>query len=491
MHTPCQRACPAGINIREYIRQITLGDYHRSVQVIKERNPFPTVIGRICPRPCETECRRQFVDEPVAINFLKRFAADFEKESGKRILPYKAPDTGRKLAVIGGGVEGLSAAYFTARLGHEPTVFEATSKLGGLLRSAIAKNRLSDEILDWDIEGILEMGVTVESENTLGKDFTIDSLLEQGFETVLLASGGWDSRLTRGGANIVEQTVPGTFLLLDLIKSDDKIPYRAEFVIVGGEKLALDAAEKIRKDLGVTNITILFRETREYSPVEETEIKAFEEKGGKIIFNVGINRLFGEGDCLTELEYIELDTSEKKIIPAKNLFMASGRFPEMIFTRDSRLAETETPEASEADKTPSGPVLWEGRPPYKQPACSDEIGLFSEGDVLTDYSAAIRAIAAGRRAAASMHQIMYGLPLDLSENVIKPGSVIQNIDHVENVLPNPRQIMPLSSTKELAAGGELEKGFTEEMARAEASRCLQCGLICYERSENVAEKKKQ
>ncbi len=490
--TPCQRACPAGINIREYIRQITLGDYHRSVQVIKERNPFPTVIGRICPRPCETECRRQFADEPVAINFLKRFASDFEKESGKRILPYNAPDTGRKLAVIGGGVEGLSAVYFTARLGHEATVFEATSKMGGLLRSAIAKNRLPDEILDWDIEGILEMGVTAETGKMLGKDFTIDSLLEQGFEAVLLASGGWDSRLTRGGADVVEQAVPGTFLLLDLIKSDEKIPYRAEFVIAGGERLALDAAEKIRKDLGVTNITILFRETREDSPVEDAEIEAFEKKGDKIIFNVGINRLFGEGDCLNELEYVDFDTSAKTVIPAKNLFIASGRFPELVFIRDSRLAETETAESdevSELDKTPAGPVRWEGRPPYKQPACSDEIGLFSEGDVLTDYSAAIRAIAAGRRAAASIHQIMYGLPSDLSENVIKPESFIQNIDHVENVCPNPRQIMPLCNAKELAVCGELEKGFTEEMAQSEASRCLQCGLICYERSENSAEKK--
>ena len=106
--TPCQRTCPAGIDIREYIRQITLGDYHRSVQVIKERNPFPTVIGRICPRPCEDDCRRKYVDEPVAINFLKRFVADYEKTQGERIQPFKAPETGRKIAVIGGGVEGLS-----------------------------------------------------------------------------------------------------------------------------------------------------------------------------------------------------------------------------------------------------------------------------------------------------------------------------------------------------------------------------------------------
>ena len=194
--TPCQRACPAGINIREYIRQAALGDYQKSVQVIKERNPFPTVIGRICPRPCENECRRNYVDESVAINFIKRYVADYERETGKRILPYKAPETDRKIAVIGGGVEGLSTAFFSARLGHSPTVFEATPQMGGLLRSAIARERLPQEILDWDIEGIMEMGVAAETGKSLGKDFTIDALLEQGFDAVFMATGGWDSRLS-------------------------------------------------------------------------------------------------------------------------------------------------------------------------------------------------------------------------------------------------------------------------------------------------------
>ena len=210
--TPCQRACPAGIDICEYIRQIQLKNYARSVQVIKERNPFPTVIGRICPRPCEDVCRRQLLDEPVAINFLKRFVADYEKEKGARILPFKAPDTGRKIAVIGGGVEGLSTAFFSARLGHSPTVFEATQKLGGLLRSAIATNRLPQEVLDWDIEGIIEMGVSVQTGQCLGKNLSIDSLLNDGFDAVFLSLGGWDSRLSRGAEARMEIPIPGLYL---------------------------------------------------------------------------------------------------------------------------------------------------------------------------------------------------------------------------------------------------------------------------------------
>jgi len=134
------------------------------------------------------------------------------------------------------------------------------------------------------------------------------------------------------------------------------------------------------------------------------------------------------------------------------------------------------------------PLRWEATPPYKQPAFKDEPGLFAEGDVLADYSAAIKAIGAGRRAAASLQQMMYGIDPSLTEQVITPQSILQNVDHVENVAACQRQIMPLCSSRELAACGEIERGFNNEKARTEASRCLQCGLICYEPSVEIAEK---
>ena len=483
--TPCQRGCPAGINIREYVHQIAQGNNQRAVQVIKERNPFPAVIGRICPRPCELECRRNYVDEPVAINFLKRYAADVEKESGNRILPYKAPDTGRKIAVVGGGVQGLSVAFFTARLGHATIVFEATEKLGGLLRSAISKDRLPEEILDWDIEGIVEMGVQIETQKTLGRDFSIKSLIEEGYDAVFLASGGWDSRLSRGAKDSIETPIPGTHMLVDFLRFGadraEDLPVRSDVVIAGGGKLALDAA-KICKEKGAQNITVLFRENENQSPISDSERNASGLTDLNIIYNAAITRLSGEADQLEQVEYATADTSKMAIISTQTLIFATGRFPELVFVRPQPEG-TEAGEGEGLESLPDESLRWEAAPPYKQPAFKDEVGLFAEGDVLADYSAAIKAIGAGRRAAASIHQIMHGVSPGLTEHVITTQSTLQNVYHVEKVAASQRQIMPICSGQELAACGEIERGFSADMAKQEADRCLQCGLICYDHTE--------
>ena len=473
--TPCQRACPAGIDIREYIRQISLGDYHRAVQVIKERNPFPAVIGRICPRPCEIECRRQLVDEPVAINYLKRFAADFEKESGQRILPYKAPDTGRRIAVIGGGVEGLSTAFFCARLGHAPTVFETAPRLGGLLRSAIARERLPEAVLEWDIQGIVAMGVTAETGQALGKDVTVSALLEQGYQAVFLAGGGWDSRLARGAASGIESPIPGAYLLVDVLRASDpqigEVARNSDVAIYGGGKLALNAARRCREN-GARSVTILFQEPREQLPVTEAELAAIGPENVTVVYGSVIQGLMGEGERLTQITVADGAGGETSRLSAQTLVLSAGRFPEMIF---SKAAATDPATANET----AASLLWQGTPPYKHPWYHDQNGLFVKGDVLADYSAAIKAIGAGRRAAASIHLSINGIEARLSEHVITPQSCLQDVDRVEMVKAFPRQMMPVCSGHELARCGEVERGFTEDTARKEAGRCLQCGLICY------------
>jgi NADPH-dependent glutamate synthase beta subunit-like oxidoreductase len=451
-----------------------LGDYHKAVQVIKERNPFPTVIGRICPRPCENECRRQYIDEPVAINFLKRFVADYERETQNRIQPFKAPPTHRRVAIVGGGVEGLSAAFFTARLGHSPTVFEATHHLGGLLRSAIARNRLPMEILDWDIAGILEMGVAAQLEKSVGKDFTVDSLLAQGYQAVLLTTGGWDSRLARGATRQVEQPVPGTYLMVDLLrfaKNTGQVVIGTDVVIVGGSALAIEAA-RICRDRGAKHVTILYRENADQQPAGSIDHSALEHDGIRIVYEAGVKKLFGEANRLTHLDMVFLNTGETEQVTARNLILAAGRFPEFIFVPEKA--------GDEGDPSAAGETIrWQAVESYKNPERKNEIGLLAKGDVLTDYSAAIRAIAAGRRVAASIHRLMFGLPLEFGDTVLSSDSTVQNVDHVIDVKSFSRTIMPLCESTDLERCPELEKGFTEEMARVEAARCLRCGLICY------------
>jgi NADPH-dependent glutamate synthase beta subunit-like oxidoreductase len=462
--TPCQRACPAGINIYEYIRQIQSGNYTRSLQVIKERNPFPTVIGRICPRPCESVCRRQYVDEPVAINYLKRFVADDEMQRGERVLPVKAPDTGRKIAVIGGGVEGLSAAYFAARLGHEPSVFEASESAGGLLRTAVSRYRLPPAVLDWDIEGIMEMGVRIRTEKTMGSDFTIRSLFEQDFDAVYLSVGGWDSRLVRRGSRPVESPVPGVHLLVDLMKFEDpeSVPFSCgtETVIIGGGGLIPEAVSRCRA-LGAKNVTVLLSDD---DPDPPDSVKCRVLRGG------AGHRLFGEDNRLTKMEWTGHGNEPPVTLPVQTLLLSAGRFPRLLFLRET-----------DDDLLSGEPIRWTAQEAFKAPSDEDTSGFFT-GDSLSDHPAAIVAIGSGRRGAVSLHLAVNGLPLDHPVNAVTPRTKLQNVDDVQHVTENPRNPMPQCDPLKLPECGMLELGFTEETALNEAKRCLQCGLICYERT---------
>ncbi len=462
--TPCQRRCPAGINISKYIKEIVDGDYHASVQTIKERNPFPTVIGRICPRPCEEDCRRKYVDEPVAINYLKRFAADYECLQNERIQPFTAPDSGRRVAIVGGGVEGLSTAFFTARLGHAATVYEGTDRLGGLLNTAIAKYRLPESILQWDIDGILDMGVQARTGQMLGRDLTVAGLLDEGYEAVFLATGGWDSRLARGAEKVIESPIPGGYLLLDMLRSGrdghEALSCGQEVVIVGGEALAGQALIQAR-DLGAQAVTFIFREAP-----DKTVVAALAEAGARVIPGGGVLRLFGDGASLTDIEVLDTLTGETCRLAAQSVVFSAGRFPELVFI----------PTADDGD---GFTATWTAVPPYKQPDRPSDAGLFGTGDALTDFSGAIKAIGAGRRAAATIHHLIYNLPVDLPENLLKPDSVIQNVHQVEDVSAGNRRVMPLADSRDLAQRMELEKGFDTKAAQEEANRCLNCGLICY------------
>jgi len=222
----------------------------------------------------------------------------------------------------------------------------------------------------------------------------------------------------------------------------------------------------------VRNITILFRESREKSPLNDADIAASGLDGVTLRYGAAIQRLLGAGGELTGVEVLELESGQMDRLAAQRLILPAGRFPELIIVPSGEAL------SSDAGAAPALRA-WEGILPYKHPWYRDQRGIYAEGDVLSDYSAAIKAIAAGRRAAASLHLAMNGLPLQLEDKVIDPQSYIQNVSCVENIKPFQRQIMPICSAPELKRCGEIERGFSEDTARKEAGRCLQCGLICY------------
>ncbi len=473
---PCQRTCPAEIDIPEYIRQISTGNYLGAVRVIKEKNPFPLVCGWLCPAPCESQCRRHLVDEPVTINALKKFVSNYEKETGKRADYYLPPASGKAIAVVGGGVEGLTAAYYLRRLGYQPKLWEATGKMGGILRYVITEDRLPRDVLDWDIDGILETGVASETGKLMGKDFTLASLFRGGSDMVLTTTGGWDSRQIMRGKNWGEQMIPGTFLLLDFLVASSKgtkIPMNGNVVIIGGGKTAADAVDTCLKN-GAEEITVAFPFTRDRGELYDIDLNRLQESGKvTVLFAAVPMELRGEGDRLTGItlrlktgKITSLDTEEVREmdLPLDRLIVGSGRFPEMLFVR-------------EGDEEKRDTYKWKtieiGR---ALPGEAPEAGIFAvaESGRPSDIAGAVIAVRRGRKAARAIH-------LFISEEEIapQPGLITQENEHwmqnVETILnpvvseaprPNVNSIMTLN----------------EEETQAEAERCLACGLLCYRKS---------
>ncbi len=475
--TPCQRACPSGLDIRKYVGLIQEKDYAGSLAVIKERMPFPTVISRICPQLCEFDCRRLLQDETVAINDLKRFVCDFERKQSERIQPYKAPATDKKVAVIGGGVEGLSAAYFTARLGHAATVFEKTEVLGGILRTAISRERLTMDLLDWDIQGIQDLGVTFKTGVSVGTDMTIPRLMAgEGFDAVFIATGGWDSRMARNEGDNPTPLFPGAHLLIDLVRSgqNENIPMTCgrHAVITGGGSFLVNAVTTLL-DKGVETVTVVSRKPEDNPDVDLANLDAQAAQAVTVIYNTGITKVMGQEENLTGVEAVDLVSGERREIAADTLIIGAGRFPELVF-----VPVKETDENGEMIAGGAQAQAWEGLELPKKPDVPPQIGLLSKQDVISEYPSAVAAINGGRKAAAAVHHYMYGLEFQDPDLLITQHSRIQNVTEIKQVETTPK-----TAWDDLAQPMAAATGFSEANARNEANRCLQCGLICYEKQK--------
>jgi formate dehydrogenase (NADP+) beta subunit len=477
---PCQRACPAGIEIPVYIRKIKEGDYLGAVRVIKETNPFPLVCGRICVHPCEYECRRNIVDEPVAINHLKRFASDYEMKSGQRVQIPRAPASGKRVAVVGGGAEGLTAAYFLNRLGYDAVVYEGSSMLGGLLRTGIAENRLPQEVLDYEIESVLDAGVEAKLNLKLGRDIRIDSLLKEGFGAVLVTVGGWDAQMADRDR---DQTLPGVNLLIDFLLKQEQGKAAAsgrKIMILGGGQAAFQAAMGCAQG-GAESVHLVLRKGRDRSPYSKEQIREAETAGIRFHFERAATRMVGAGPDLNHVEIASVSEKghaqeERELIPVDLLLTGAGRFPELIYVE--RKSEGELSEVAQG-----GPVQWETLIPYASPFAEQDIGIFRPGEEMGDYKAVVEAIGAGRRAANSAHRFLTGRGVEAPFNMIRKCTDVLNVRALEPVTPSPRTPMPELGQDERIKdpNAEIARGYSEDQAVEEAKRCLQCGLICYRR----------
>ena len=303
---PCSQTCPAEINIPKYISEIKAGKYDEAVQTIRMRNPLLLSCGRVCPHPCEDMCRRGIEDEPVSINQLKRFVADYEMNSGSRIPITCAPDTGKKVAVVGGGPAGLSCAYFLRRIGHQVDIFDAMPKLGGIIRYGIPEYRLPKKVLDWEIQGILDLGINAFTGLKFGEDFGLSSLVASGYHAVFMGIGAWKDY----ALGIEGEDLDGCYKGIDWLSrfsSGQEMKLGKSAAIVGGGNSAIDCVRTLKR-LGLEKVYIVYRRTRNEMPANEVEIVASEHEGIDFVFLAAPTRVIGDDDGKVKgLEYLKME----------------------------------------------------------------------------------------------------------------------------------------------------------------------------------------
>ncbi len=475
--SPCHLACPAGIDIQGQIAYIANGQFGEALKLIKESNPLPLVCGRVCPAFCEAKCRRARVDEPVAINLLKRFVADLELENASPYLPEIKPATNHRVAIVGGGPAGLTAAYFLALEGHAVSIFDAGEQLGGMLRYGIPEYRLPKAILDKEIASITRICHEVHNSVALGRDFSLSSLKSDGFEAVFLALGAQVNQ----SMHIPGEDAPGVYsgiAFLHQVAAHNPVEIGQKVAVIGGGNTAIDAARTALR-LGSQEVTVIYRRSRKEMPASIEEVEEAEKEGVKFLFLV------------SPIEILSLDGSLKSIRctrMALGLPDSSGRRrPEPVsgseFNLDASaviLAVGQAVDTSCLDPDSQYFLINNNRIACKPDSMETLIsGVFSGGDCTSGPATVVEAIGAGHHAAISIDQY---LRTGKVTPVVQPYNCskgeLSEIDPREftDVIPIPRSRAPLLSVeKRKNSFMEVASGLTREAAQKEASRCLSCG----------------
>jgi len=463
---PCTNTCPAGIEVSRYVRLIAEGRFQDALEVIREKVPFPLVLGYVCDHPCEEACRRCEVNEPIAIKMLKRFVAEQDSGRWRRKITV-LPETGKKIAIVGSGPAGLTAAWFLRIEGHSVTVFEEQAAAGGMMRTAIPRYRLPGNILDREIKEIENIGVEIKTDIKIE---SLDELFEQGYCAVFLALGAAEG-MKMGISGEEDRRVLDGISMLQSINLGKETDIAGEVAVVGGGNVAIDAARSALR-AGAKKVTILYRRTREEMPAASEEIEEALEEGVEITFLVAPRKVFSEGgrlkiECI-RMELGEPDASGRRrpvpvegsefIIEVDRLIPAIGQrsvLPEELsFLADKKgkiSADTETA------------------------ACCRE-GVFAGGDVVSGPASVIEAIQAGRKGAISIDKYLGGEGR-IDKQFIPEEEEDLCMGREEGFAYRERAVIPvLPVDKRMRNFRQVEICFDKKTATKEAERCLKCQL---------------
>ncbi|MBM4320471.1 MAG: FAD-dependent oxidoreductase, partial [Deltaproteobacteria bacterium] len=467
---PCVQGCPAGTNVQGYVALVGQGRWREAVQLIMERLPFPGTLGRVCPAPCESHCRRQELDEPLAIRGLKRFAAD-QVDLDELPLPAITPQGAeQRVAVIGAGPAGLSAAYFLARRGYPVTVFEALPVAGGLLRTGIPAYRLPPEVLEREIRFIRRLGVEIRTSTPIGAQLTVDELFRQGFRAVFASTGTQqEARLGLAGEE-AEGVVSGVaFLRQVALQGSARVG--GEVLVIGGGAVATDAARTALR-LGAGRVRIFYRRRREQMPAWAAEVRATLAEGVEIHDCWAPQQLVVAGGKVAGMTFARtrqvadasgrvrllLDEGERCTVPADMVLVAIGQQPDTSWAAGSSRLPLDEQGFLRAD-----PVTYATARP----------GLFAGGELHTGPSIVVQAVADGQQAAESIDRYLRGEDLRLGRPARPAGDRFAELP--ELAAPASRVHQPELPVPARQGFAEVELGLREEQARAEAARCIACG----------------
>jgi len=472
--SPCRLGCPAGVNAHAYVTLIARKRFAEALEIVREKNPFPAVCGRVCTHPCETECRRGDLDEPIAICSLKRFLADWESkldEIPKPKLPEKRQE---KIAVIGSGPAGLTAARDLALKGYQVTVFEKLPVAGGMLAVGIPEYRLPKAVLKKEIETILAYGIEIQFGKEFGKDLSIDQLKAQGYRAIFLAIGTHKGLKMRIPG---EDEFEGVWDCIEFLRKAnlaEKVKMGKKVVVIGGGNAAVDSARSALR-MGAQEVTIIYRRSRNEMPANSWEVEEAELEGVKILFLSAPVRVLEKDGKVHSIECLKMKLGEPD---------ASGRSRPVPIEGSNFTLETDMiisaigqePETELIKKQGINHTHWNLLEVNPMTLQTNQDGVFAGGDAVSGPSTVVEAMAMGQKASESIHLFLQGERLYKGYEV---HTKLKAVKDLTGLAQSPRRKMPkLPREARLGNNKEVELGFTEEMAIAEAQRCLNCAGCC-------------